>query len=672
MADERPNKATRVFSLDLQCLGVMDSDDDGTDNDSSSIYSSLFREHLAQFRAHLAGDDGQSLPSSYIPPTGYWTPTEKNIFFHGLSIYSALRPDLIANQLEHKTIVDVCTYIDLLAEASAEGSNTSSRVERRDLDIAMEVSDDWVALEEQHGARLSSLEGSWDIAETRKQREEMVKSEEARILGDITDKQQRKQLKQQFSAWKRDQESAWDKEHALLSLDSVQIRVLHKILVAEDSKHAVDQLVEPVAASTEGVSHIPIDPVLIAESAAMLKAARPVSDDPLVPPTAPESNPQTLPTPPSRSVITIMEPGEAVSPDLGSLSPKSRRRLQNRMYMRRKRAAANGTPVNEDMGVLSTGRKRKVLPPKDPVPPKFKSATYVVDSDDSEPDELPEIQQPGASTSTRPEPAPNGDGPPPYRHPRFSGLTKREKFRNVVRTHNIDAAALHEMNMDLFNLGAIDSMMKLYKEAYSNPADEKDVGSSLSAGTIHVLHNIIVDYITQILRRSIISREQENRLKANIKVWRRHEGDKELITHMHIEHALEMMGTSHLSKDKLFGKFLDRENSDEDEAAAGGDSESGEEASEDLDGDCDQIASEGGGRKEREPSLMFHLHGAMQAPLVRLPPHLSHVSDEEDLMAVDTDEDELMAELADESDVDHEDGLQAQKYESNLWDMGFS
>ncbi len=535
----------------------MDSDDDDSDNDSSSLYSSLFREHLAQFRAHLVGDDGQALSSSYIPPTGYWTPSEKNIFFHGLSIYSAQRPDLIADQLEHKTLVDVCAYIDLLVEASAAGPNTSSRVERRDVDIAMEVSDDWVALEEQYGARLSSVEGSWESAAKRKEREEMVKSEEARILGDITDKQQRKQLKQQFNDWKRDQESTWDKEHALSSLDSTRIRVLHKISVAEDSKFAVDQVTQPVAASTEEVartppphppssSHfpeidIPIDPVLIAESAAMMKAAHPVADDSLVPSTAPESHPQTLLTPQSLPVNTIMEPGEA---DLGSLSPKSRRRLQNRMYMRRKRAAANGTTVNEEMGVLSTGRKRKVLPPKDPAPPKFKSAQYVVDSDDSEPDETLEVQPPGTSTCVLPEAVPPGDGSPSYRHPRFSGLTKREKFRNVVRTHGIDAAALHEMNMDLFNLGALDNMMKyvlkimsenttfthvrIYKETYTNSADEKDLGSSLSAETLRVLHNIIVDYITQILRRSIISREQENRLKANIKVWRRHEGDKEV------------------------------------------------------------------------------------------------------------------------------------------------
>src|ERR1700721_3739475 len=121
---------------------------------SKSFYQLDYRNHLSATQDHLLGSQNPDPPlkCSYISPTGYWTPAEKNIFFHALVVHSRLRPDLIASCLPNKTFVDVCTYIDHLEAASYD--NPPDDHLRSDLPRAMEVSDDWIAYEEVEASTL--------------------------------------------------------------------------------------------------------------------------------------------------------------------------------------------------------------------------------------------------------------------------------------------------------------------------------------------------------------------------------------------------------------------------------------------------------------------------------------------------------------------------------------
>src|SRR5215471_5709328 len=81
-------------------------------------YLASYREHIAHTRAHLAGLEGNHKLDAN--GSSHWSVAEQNIFFHGLCVYSRQRPDLIAQDIGTKTVVDVCEYINVLDEAVEE------------------------------------------------------------------------------------------------------------------------------------------------------------------------------------------------------------------------------------------------------------------------------------------------------------------------------------------------------------------------------------------------------------------------------------------------------------------------------------------------------------------------------------------------------------------------
>ena len=116
-----------------------------------------------------------------------------------------------------------------------------------------------------------------------------------------------------------------------------------------------------------------------------------------------------------------------VNPDL--LSPKSRRRLQKRLYMRRRRAKLQGQDPTETMdtmafpGRLKPGRKTKRVDAPAPCPTR---------GSDTESDD----QLPAKKHSQR-------------------GLTLPYKLRAIFSELGVDAAYLRAQGMDLIHLGAL-------------------------------------------------------------------------------------------------------------------------------------------------------------------------------------------------------------------------
>ena len=131
------------------------------DND----YVAQFRVHQEFVQAHLKGslNDEQPLLPAFFPPSSYWTSHEKDLFFHGLAVYSRLRPDLIAEGIKTKSTFDVSLYLDILQTASSSNPHESSR---NSLEPAMEVSSRWVQNEEQMAAALLQLDScTWTPAD---------------------------------------------------------------------------------------------------------------------------------------------------------------------------------------------------------------------------------------------------------------------------------------------------------------------------------------------------------------------------------------------------------------------------------------------------------------------------------------------------------------------------
>ena len=123
--------------------------------------------HVAQFRvhqkfvqAHLKGtlNDEQPLLPAFFPPSSYWSPDEKDLFFHGLTVYSRFRPDLIAESIKTKTIFDVCLYLDILQTASSSIPSEVNGSLRGLLEPAMEVSSTWIQNEEEIAAALTEFD----------------------------------------------------------------------------------------------------------------------------------------------------------------------------------------------------------------------------------------------------------------------------------------------------------------------------------------------------------------------------------------------------------------------------------------------------------------------------------------------------------------------------------
>ena len=125
-------------------------------SDATLTYLAQFRVHQKFVQAHLKGSLNDEQPlHSFSSPSSYWSPEEKDLFFHGLAVYSRFRPDLIAESIKTKTTFDVCVYLDHLHNAipsEINGSLTSS------LEPAMEVSSAWIQNEEKFAAELTQFE----------------------------------------------------------------------------------------------------------------------------------------------------------------------------------------------------------------------------------------------------------------------------------------------------------------------------------------------------------------------------------------------------------------------------------------------------------------------------------------------------------------------------------
>lgn len=469
----------------------MDASDFSSEPEEGATYDSylgLYHLHQDQIRAHLSGNNGRKLPASYIAPTGYWTSTEKDLFFHALAVHSRLRPDLIADCIKTKTTIDVCTYIDILAGDPRILDTGSCRSQ---MECAMEVSDSWIDWEEEQAASLLSDEPEWEEIAVAKSREEEISAKKVALLQKLSnaDDEEARRHQEEYNKWENQKRYDWGKTDALATLTQHHLKVMESILrnTSDDVTGVTLSLPERNTIPTDDV----IDPSLLQMSGSnsvsmsapdlSMSIAQP---SPLLPSDPSSRTALPVPSTPLPSGNSSLDKDDIIP---ANLSPASRRRLQKRLYMRRKRAELTGANVTLDVARLKPGRKAKERKPR-PRPTKYNKRGQdggdrdkimsMAGAADSAAYANPQIPATttnnNASTSTidqsveaHAEDRDFGSGGEEegageanqYRHPHMPGTTKSNKLKTKFSKYGIDFDALRQEELDLFHPSAFGRLM---------------------------------------------------------------------------------------------------------------------------------------------------------------------------------------------------------------------
>ncbi|KAJ8489089.1 hypothetical protein ONZ45_g13712 [Pleurotus djamor] len=381
-------------------------------------YVDMFRDHLASVEAHLRGKESEPLLPSFVPPAGYWTSVEKEAFFHALSIHSRLRPDLIAQSIGTKTVLDVCAYIDILDSAAAElGGQEGIRAQ---MDPAMHVSRYWQMWENTQATALIAAETRWQDMALAAEHDTELAAKEATVPVEISE--------DEFLAWKAEKEQQWASEAVLDKLDAFKLKLL-------DALHADEQCETMDIDDSRGLSLEPRTSI------------RHIFDDEYATENTSHAN-------------DPLDDNDNGADELGGLSPRSKRRVLKRMYMRRKRAELKGTDPLATSEKLKPGRQPKKRPPR-PRPKKYNTKRRrlghrdVTDSSSSEDDDGDVSNVEGQNEADeRHDAAADGDEGDPndhIRHPHASGSNQQQKARDALQSHGLmNDDTLRQYDLDLF------------------------------------------------------------------------------------------------------------------------------------------------------------------------------------------------------------------------------
>ncbi|KAI4526442.1 hypothetical protein K525DRAFT_189179 [Schizophyllum commune Loenen D] len=630
-------------------------------------YVAQYRQHLEDIRAHLAGGsslgdreevdatdhvdepevpagerDSAAAPAADEAPDLFfpldvaeepvedehtWTATERDALFHGLAIYSRLRPDLIASCIPTKTVPDVCAYLEALEEAASYHSLPDALDQRRIAPLAMGVSESWLEWEETQATRLAAAEPDWEACALNAQRQDTL----ATSSSDTSDPARDTLLAQ------------WKAEDVLHTLDPYRLRAISHILRADE-----DDPPRPTTPSRTIPNPTALNP---AHEDDAETSARGRSQSP--------SRPRS----------------QSSTPSTHDLSPKSRRRLQKRLYMRRKRAEKAGVEAVQDAGLLRVGRPKKVRPPRkrrrrgrgeDQEGAGEEQGRAGGDQDQDGREDADADGGEGSGEEGGEGEEGNEDGE--YAHPHRGGTTAPYKARRLFDESGITPAVLAEHRLDLFDgIG-----VARWLEAMRDDPEIEDGATSPSAVSgpfLATLRDIVVDFVTDVAHRAIVSREQEVQFKAVSKAWR--VKSPGLVLTKNVEHALEMMGMAVPERPKKRKRPPDED--DEDDEAEDVEDEDASEAEEEEDRSSSQHASRPSSRKAyasssqlvSEPDSPYDLVDDLYPTFFRLP--RAYQSDPADLLPEDTDEEALERELDEEEELDAEDLVAEGEYEDGLW-----
>ncbi|OBZ68801.1 hypothetical protein A0H81_11306 [Grifola frondosa] len=494
-------------------------------------------------------------------------------------------------------------------------------VRRKDVPVAFEVSDDWIALEEQKARAMVFADPTLEDQNFRVMRDKEFRSRkntirarkgQARTSLNERDREGEKLRRKEFDEWLARKEVEWKSAEIWRALDSVALNVLDRVLKEGEERQDESQVDEhpmqgnmpagamvgeeelgvaqPQDIPTSEIDEDMIDPALreLSRATSMASAVSLEShtilgstQGPPLPtlsvnvPAQPPSLGHLQPTtPPFHN--TPLPPDAVPSLTNASLAAQA-------LY-----AQSEGSiPSNEDPATMSPASRRryrkrlymrrkraealggvvdenaiKLKPGRKPkkVPVKSKH------TDDDKPtlsraESLARDNEPSTSRPADHTESGSSSDDGEHRHAHLSGLTRPYKLRAEFGALGIDAAKLRHEGLGLFHLGGLAKLMQMYNMLHDvSPA----VSSQVSAETIRLLDVHVVNFVTQAVHRIVVSREQERMAKLHTKVWR--VAKNRVISAAHVEHALSLFGDGKLTKKAHFKglfKRLDLDVSDE-------------------------------------------------------------------------------------------------------------
>ncbi|KAI5889557.1 uncharacterized protein SCHCODRAFT_02586122, partial [Schizophyllum commune H4-8] len=625
-------------------------------------YVAQYRQHLEDIRARLAGgrsvgdheevdatdhvdepdvpagsgeQDGAAAPAADEAPDLYfpldvaeehaededtWTASEQDAFFHGLAVYSRLRPDLIASCIPTKTVPDVCAYLGALEEAASYHPLPDALDRRRTAPLAMGMSESWLEWEETQATRLVAAEPDWEAYASDAQRQDTL----ATYPSDTSDPA-REAL-----------QAHWKSEDALHTLDAHKLRAISHILRADEA----------------------------------------AEDDPSRPFTPHPAEDDAESFAPERSQSRTRS--HSSTPSTRELSPKSRRRLQKRLYMRRKRAEKAGMEAVQDAGLLKVGRPKKARPPRK----RRRRGRAGEDQgraggeQDQDQDGWEDDDGDGGEGDRDGDEESGEDGVKDgeYAHPHRGGTTAPYKARRLFEESGITPTVLAEQRLDLFDGIGVARWLETIRDD-PDIEDHSTPPNAVSGSLLATLRDILVDFVTDVAHRAIVAREQEVHFKAVSKAWR--VKSPGLVLAKNVEHALEMMDMAVPDRPKKRKRPPDEE--DEDEDAEDAEEESGDEDGHDVpggeDGPSSRRASTSSSQHASGSSSQHTSEPGPDSPhdpvddlypmFFRLP--RAYQDDPADLMPEDTDEEALERVLDEEEELDAQDVAAEGEYEDEHW-----
>jgi len=133
-----------------------------------------------------------------------------------------------------------------------------------------------------------------------------------------------------------------------------------------------------------------------------------------------------------------------------------RRRIKNRIYMRRKRAEKAGKAILPGIIKLRPGRRAKDRKPSKPRPTTYKSRKKA--SGEKRLSNVDSVPVPEAAPAS--EIDGSEDESPEYEPHSKGGTTKPYRIKKLFLEDGIDAAMLSNMELDFFNLNAVRRLLR--------------------------------------------------------------------------------------------------------------------------------------------------------------------------------------------------------------------
>ncbi|KAI5988221.1 hypothetical protein EDD15DRAFT_2290363 [Pisolithus albus] len=644
-------------SEDTRTRFGLDSGGVGHDVADEGTSSSCLRTRRAERCSHTGKSLAMSRP---------WTPAEKNAFFRALSVYSRWRPDLIAAAVHTCSVWEVDLYLAALEEGAERifsdfGFEEGDSASDLELGFAYEVSDAWVAAEETLASHIIREDNSALLERYRnsfvpRKRDGTNAKRPYRRLGakrvtsyadaklqESVDSQQpsdtqvdRSSVTPQAQTLSSNEPPAKrprveQREEYLACLGDAHLSALDSILRdAEESLRMEGSCKEK--ANANDPSNAMIDPVLLAISGVPINTITTMPSIPIKGIAATERSALVSSSPPLTKVAVThddarrdtvnlahsrvraaSEDPAALNPDL--LSPKSRRRLQKRLYMRRRRAK-------------SQGREEA-----------FYSTTEVESADIGQLVGLRRLK-PGRKAK---------DKKPTKVKQNARGLTLRPKLKAIFSKLDIDATYLRAQGMDLLQFectGAVDAVCIASYAGHRQTIKaldgiEDEVPFTIDGTLIRHLQAAVVFFVTDVIYRAIAWKEGQIRLKQGSRAWR---SSDQRLTPSAIKHAIEYVG------------FYDE-----------GGCEHGDPAVPGVSTHRDLFMP-----FIRPPSALgVHLLDCFSRTYMREATRRADREEgeqEADWMSSETDEEALEAELREDEALDEEDMDSAAEYEEMLWE----